>query len=256
MKDNSDQWNPVLYNDKHAFVYEYGKGLIDLLQPQPNERILDLGCGSGQLTDTISEISKNIVGIDNSAEMIADAKIKYKHIDFRVEDATQFNFDHKFDAIFSNATLHWVTNFNAAINSMYHNLRSNGRIVVEFGGKGNVQTIVNQLRISLANRGYTTQSQLKLWYFPSIGEYTTALESANFKVVFAQHFERPTELADNNTGIKDWISMFGKSFFKDVNLKDIEDIKNEIQEKVKPTCLIDGKWYADYKRIRIIAFKQ
>ena len=256
MNNITTKWNPKLYNDKHSFVYNYGEDLINLLEPKRNERILDLGCGSGQLTYEISKSSKEVIGIDKSPEMIQEAKSKYKNIEFKVADASNFMFKEKFDGIFSNATLHWVTDYNGAIESMYNSLRPNGKIVLEFGGKGNVQTIVNQLRKSLAKRGYLEQSGLKLWYFPSISEYSTALESKGFRVVMAQHFDRPTELADENSGIKDWISMFGNGFFKNVRTSHIEEIKSEVQEMIKSECLIDGKWVADYKRIRIIAIKR
>jgi len=256
MNNTTTKWNPKLYNDKHSFVYNYGEDLIDLLDPKRNERILDLGCGSGQLTFKINESAKEVIGIDKSPEMIQDAKSKYKNIEFQVADASNFMFNEKFDVIFSNATLHWVTDYKGAIESMFNNLNPNGKIVLEFGGKGNVQIIVNQLRISLAKKGYLEQSELKLWYFPSIAEYSTELESKGFRVIMAQHFDRPTELADENSGIKDWISMFGNDFFKNVAINHIEEIKSEVQEKIKSECLINGKWFADYKRIRIIAIKK
>ncbi|MEO1655263.1 MAG: SAM-dependent methyltransferase, partial [Bacteroidota bacterium] len=156
---------------------------------------------------------------------------------------------------FSNATLHWVKNYPAAIKSMYECLKPQGRIVLEFGGKGNVQTIVQQLRKSLRERKYLRQSALDLWYFPSIAEYATELEAGGFRVRFAEHYDRPTELADAQTGIKDWLSMFAKSFFEDVPDHHQQEIKDEVQEKIKAKCLVDGKWFADYKRLRIIAEK-
>ncbi len=256
MKSETARWQPELYNNKHSFVYNYGKNLLKLLDPKPYERILDLGCGSGQLTSKISESAKETIGIDKSAEMIADAKSKFKTIEFQVKNAENFKFNKKFDAIFSNATLHWIKNQENAIACMFENLNPNGRIVLEFGGKGNVETIVNQLRDSLNKRGYIEQSKLNLWYFPSIAEYTVALESAGFRVVLAEHYDRPTELADEKSGIKDWISMFAESFFKGVDKKHVEDIKNEVQEEVKEKCLINNKWFADYKRIRIVAVKE
>jgi len=256
MSTLTTKWNPELYNNKHSFVYDYGQELLELLNPKANERILDLGCGSGQLTYKISELAGETIGIDKSSEMIADAKSKFPSVSFQVGDAENFNFDEKFDGIFSNATLHWVKNHNAAINCMYENLKENGKIVLEFGGKGNVQTIINQLRKSLRSRDYIKQSELKLWYFPSVGEYATELETAGFRVLLAEHFDRPTELADKNTGIKDWISMFAENFFAGVVPGDVEEIKEEVQEKVKDKCLVKDKWYADYKRIRIMAVKE
>ena len=255
MNDTTTKWKPELYNEKHSFVYQYGEGLIKLLDPKENQRILDLGCGSGQLTSKINEFAKKTVGIDKSAEMIMDAKSKFPNIEFQVADASNFRFNEKFDSIFSNATLHWVKDFKGAIKCMYENLNSNGKIVLEFGGKGNVQTIVNELRSSLKMRGYGKQSELDLWYFPTIGEYSTELESAGFRVIFAKHYDRPTKLADENSGIKDWISMFAESFFIGVTENHKEEIKDEVQEKTKDKCLIDGKWFADYKRIRVVAIK-
>lgn len=255
MNDTTTKWKPELYNEKHSFVYNYGENLIQLLDPKENERVLDVGCGSGQLTFKINELVKKAIGIDTSAEMIADAKSKFPNIAFQVKDAVNFKFDEKFDSIFSNATLHWVKNYKDSIKSMYENLKPTGKIVVEFGGKGNVQTIVKQLRESLKSRNYKKQSELNIWYFPTIGEYSTALESAGFRVILAEHYDRPTELADENSGIKDWISMFAEKFFIGVTENHIEEIKNEVQERVKEKCLIDGKWFADYKRIRVVAIK-
>lgn len=256
MNDSITKWKPKLYNEKHSFVYQYGESLIKLLDPKKNQRILDVGCGSGQLTSKINELAKEAIGIDKSAEMIADAKSKFPDIEFQVADASNFKFNEKFDSIFSNATLHWVKDFKNAIKCMYENLNSNGKIVLEFGGKGNVQVIVNELRNALKIRGYDNQSNLDLWYFPSIGEYSTQLESEGFRVLFAEHYDRPTELADENSGIKDWISMFAESFFIGVTENHKEEIKNEVQEKTKEKCLINGKWFADYKRIRIVAKKE
>lgn len=253
--NNTTKWKPELYTEKHAFVYEYGENLIELLDPEAHERILDLGCGTGQLTAKIDTLSKEVIGIDKSAEMIATAQSSFPNIEFQVADASHFTFEKKFDSIFSNATLHWVKEYQKAIQCMYDSLKLNGKIVLEFGGKGNVQTIVKQLRASLRAKGYQEQADLDLWYFPSIGEYSTALEAAGFRVVFASHYDRPTELADTNSGIKDWISMFGESFFTEVSNADIEEIKQEVQEEVKEQCLMDGKWFADYKRIRVVAIK-
>ncbi|MEM6378932.1 MAG: class I SAM-dependent methyltransferase [Bacteroidota bacterium] len=256
MQQPTTKWDPKLYNDKHAFVYNYGESLIQLLDPQKNERILDLGCGSGQLTLKINELAQEVIGLDKSADMIADAQAKFPGIHFELGDASNFKFERQFDSIFSNATLHWVKDQKGAAKCMYENLKPGGKMVVEFGGKGNVQTIVQQMRQSLKNRNYTEQAGLNLWYFPSIGAYTTLLEAEGFNVRFAEHYDRPTELADEESGIKDWISMFGKRFFQGVAQHHIEEIKDEVQEKVKGRCLINGKWFADYKRIRVLAEKQ
>jgi trans-aconitate 2-methyltransferase len=138
---------------------------------------------------------------------------------------------------------------------MYSNLKKGGRIVLEFGGKDNVNKITAQLRKSLIKRGYTRQAKLQLWYFPTIGEYTKALESVGFIVSSAQWFDRPTELADHKTGIKDWLQMFCKPFLENVDYSDVIDILTEVQERLQSELYVDGKWFADYKRIRIVAHR-
>jgi len=249
------KWDAALYNDKHSFVYDYGASLVDLLNPKSNERILDLGCGSGELTDKIMEEAKRVVGIDNSPEMIKKAKQKFPLVEFHVADASNFEFDEPFDAIFSNAALHWVVNYKAAIVCMYNSLKPGGRMVVEFGGKDNVTRITNQLRKSLLKRAYEKQAKLQLWYFPSVREYTSELEAEGFNVSFAELYERPTELTDEDSGIRDWLSMFAGSFFEEVESSDVQNILKEVQESLQTDLFRNGKWFADYKRIRIVAHR-
>lgn len=249
-------WDAQLYNDKHNFVYDYGMGLIDLLAPKSDERILDLGCGSGELTAEIDALAGSAVGIDKSPEMIARAKQQFPSCEFEVGDATDhLTFKEPFDAIFSNATLHWVLDYKKAIENMYTHVVDGGRIVVEFGGQHNVKAITDTLRDSLCQWGYVRQSALDLWFFPSIGEYTSALESQGFTVTFAQWYDRPTVLADEETGIADWLQMFARPFFDRIHADDAAEIRNEVQDKLRDRLFKKGKWYADYKRIRIIAFK-
>ncbi len=255
MQQLAHKWDAQLYNNKHSFVYDYGASLIELLDPKPEERILDLGCGSGELTHKIKELTQAVVGMDKSAEMIQRAQTQFPLIDFIVGDASDFHFEQAFDAIFSNAALHWVIPYTQAIRCMYDSLKEGGRMVVEFGGKDNVKTIVGQLRQALLKRGYVKQSELGLWYFPTVGEYTSALEAVGFKVTFAQWYDRPTALADAARGIKDWLVMFCKTFLEGVDDLDVVDIMNEVQAGLKPKLFNNGKWYADYKRIRIVAYR-
>lgn len=255
MSIRQEKWSADLYQEKHSFVFEYGEELIDFLNPKYKERILDLGCGSGQLTKLISKSGASVVGIDNSKEMISAAKKKYPDLHFLVKDATNFQFEKPFDAIFSNAVLHWVRNCESAILSMRKNLKIGGRLVVEFGGKGNVQIIIDQIKISLRARGFVKNANIENWYFPSISEYSSLLEKNGFEVEFAHLYDRLTELADNENGIRDWIEMFGSSFFADIPEEDKNDILEEVQNNVREKCFIDGKWIADYKRIRVLARK-
>lgn len=248
-------WKVNLYNKKHAFVYEYGQGLVELLDPKSHEVILDLGCGSGQLTNEISKSGAIVIGMDSSVEMVEEAKSRYSELEFQVKDAANFEFTKPFDAIFSNAVLHWVKDCENSILCMYNSLKVGGRIVLEFGGKGNVKTIINSTKENLKRRGYLNNAGIENWYFPSISEYTTLLENQGFEVELAQLYDRPTELSDDKKGIMDWIEMFGASYFngipKDIQRNILENIQNDVRDK----CFKDGKWYADYKRIRITAKK-
>ncbi len=249
------KWDASLYDDKHSFVFKYGEDLIDMLVPKAGERILDLGCGTGYLTNVIASSGATVIGIDNSHEMVAKASKEYPELEFRVQSATEFHFDESFDAIFSNATLHWVLEKEKAIDCMYDNLKRTGRLVLEMGGKGNVAGIIAALKSSLQKRGLVESAAKELWYFPSISEYTALLEKRGFRVIYATHFDRETELKDNSNGIKDWIKMFGSAFLKGIDDTVVNEILDEVQETLKPTHFRNGKWYADYKRLRVMAIK-
>ncbi len=249
------KWNSALYDQSHDFVSKYGEGILSYLNPKPGETILDLGCGTGDLTNEIFLAGAKVIGVDSSAEMIESAKSKFPSIEFYQMDARELKFDIQFDAIFSNAVLHWIPEKEKVIQSMYSHVNKNGRIVLEFGGKGNNQQMLKALRDVFKNRGYSENAKIDFWYYPSIGEYATELERKNFRVIHAEHFDRITPLKSNQ-GIKDWFLMFGDNFFVDISSPIKEDILNEVQDKLKETHLVNGVWNADYKRIRIVALKQ
>jgi trans-aconitate methyltransferase len=248
-------WNPALYDEKHSFVFKYGEDLVDLLQPKKGERILDLGCGTGFLTQAIATAGAEVIGIDHSAEMVGKAQLEYPHLDFRLLSCTDFHFERQFDAVFSNAVLHWVLEKEKAIDCMYRNLKRHGRVVLEFGGKGNVEQIAGALRTILRRHGWTKNAAISLWYFPSISEYTGLLEQRGFEVTYAALFQRETKLNDPVNGIKDWIKMFGTAFLQGITTVAAEQILDEVQERLHPVLFKNGSWWADYKRIRIIAIK-
>jgi trans-aconitate methyltransferase len=250
MADN--QWNPALYQQKHAFVYEYGKDLLALLDAKPHERILDLGCGTGQLTKAIAQSGAILTGMDKSPDMIITAKSNYPELAFLVADASDFSFAEPFDAVFSNAALHWVTRAGEAAACIAKALRPGGRFVAEFGGKDNAANIANAIR-------QTLKEMLDLnvnhsWYFPSLGEYASLLEKHGLWVTSAWWFERPTPL-DGEDGLKNWIKMFCGSMFNDVPENLREEALNRIEDRIKPRNFIDGQWQVDYCRLRIVAYK-
>ncbi len=249
------KWNSVLYDQKHDFVSKYGADVIELLDPQNGENILDLGCGTGDLAELIRARGANITGLDSSPEMIETAKAKYPFIAFDLKSADNFSYDEKFDAVFSNATLHWILEKEQAIFCIYECLKPNGRFVAEFGGKGNVANIVTALQDALRKKGLPDIANKTIWYFPSLSEYTSLLEQKGFRVTFAAHFDRETLLKDTN-GVKNWIQMFGRSYLDGLDSKLVDDILTTVEEQVKPTNYKNGNWYADYKRLRVVAIKE
>lgn len=243
-------WNTYLYEQNHAFVWQYGEDLLQLLTPQPGERILDLGCGTGQLTAQIAMTGATVLGLDYSAEMIDTAQANYPELAFKVADGRNFEVDQPFDAVFSNATLHWITEPDAAIQAVRAALKPSGRFVAEFGGKGNVQTIVAALNHALVELGFAAISLP--WYFPSISEYTARLEQQGFEVLVALLFDRPTPLV-GESGLANWLTMFAQSFLAQLSAEEYQQVVKSVETQLRPILYREGIWTADYRRIRILA---
>ena len=259
MTDNKNQiakkWDSSLYDQKHSYVFKYGEDLLNLLRPKRGEKILDLGCGTGYLTNLVAESVADVTGIDSSEEMIKLAKQNYPKIKFELKDAADFHFTEKFDAVFSNAVLHWVLQKEDAVARVYDNLIKGGRFILEMGGKDNVKRVIGVLRKTLAENGYKRNSEMIMWYFPSVGEYSSLLEKYGFRVAYAAHFDRDTFLNEKDT-IEDWLEMFAKNFFDGINPVEKNKLIKIISDELYPTNIKDGKWFIDYKRLRIVAFKE
>lgn len=246
-----DSWNARLYDEKHAFVSQFGGALVQWLAPKPGEKVLDLGCGTGDLANELNQQGVHIIGIDKSENMVQQAQNKYPDITFKVEDAVDMNYMNEFDAVFSNATLHWVKTPQQALQSIYDALKPGGRFVAEFGGKGNVQKITDEIIRQLGSAYKTEQFP---WYYPSIGEYEALMEQVGFRVTRAQHFDRPTPL-NGEKGLQNWIEMFANSMFEGVNTDTKELIIATVEKNLREALFQNGKWIADYKRIRVIGVK-
>ncbi len=259
MTENKEQivkkWDPNLYDQKHSYVFKYGEDLLNFLKPKRGEKILDLGCGTGYLTNLIAESGADVTGIDSSEEMINLAKQNYPTLKFELMNAADFNFNEKFDAVFSNAVLHWVLKKEEAVSCVYKNFKKGGRFILEMGGKENVKKVISILRKVLAENGFKSNSELAMWYFPSIGEYSSLLENNGFRVTYAAHFDRNTFLNENDT-IEDWLEMFAKSFFEGINTDAKKKLLEIISRELYSTNVKDGKWFIDYKRLRIEAVKE
>lgn len=246
-------WNAELYTKKHAFVFQHGTDLIDLLNPKAGELILDLGCGSGELTQQIADRGATVIGLDASASMLEKARQQFPALDLRLGDATTFALPERVDAIFSNAVLHWVTDHERAAERMGAHLKPGGRLVAEFGGKDNIGQISNAIAQQLQKRGYP--ARVSWWYFPSVGDYASVLEKYGFRVRLAWHFDRETRLDDPKTGLIDWIEQFGGNFFVGVPDADKAAVLEAVTAQLRPSLFREGRWFADYKRLRVVAEK-
>ena len=248
-------WDSKTYDKQHQFVSDYGADVLQWLAPKPDEDILDVGCGTGQLVAQIAESGAHVLGTDASAEMIATAKLNYPDIGFEVIDATKLPYNEQFDAIFSNATFHWIENQPALIEGLFKSLKIGGRLVAEFGGKGNVKSITDAITTAAKNLGLADRVITNFWFFPSISSYTGLLEKQGFEVEQAWLFDRPTKLVGEE-GMYIWINQFAQHAFKNLKDDEAEAIKSLAVEILKPKYFKNGEWTADYRRLRIKAIKK
>ncbi len=246
----SQHWEKEKYEKNARFVSDYGEELIEWLNPQKNEYILDLGCGDGVLTKKISEYGCKVLGLDGSQKFIeAAGKLG---IDAVQGDAQNMNFENEFDAIFSNAALHWMTDYDGVLKSVSKALKKSGRFVVEMGCKGNVETIENAI-FEIAEK-HNLKAK-KCWFFPTPEEEKELLERYGLKVKRMTSFSRPTLLP---TGIKGWLQTFSAPAFVNIPKEMHEKLIDEIAEKVENELEKNenGQILADYVRLRFEAVKE
>lgn len=254
MNSNVQQWNANLYDTKHKFVSSLATETVELLSPKVGERILDIGCGTGHLTQNIANCGAEVLGVDSAETMILQARQNYPDLHFAVMDAINLEFTEEFDAVFSNAVLHWIKQPEKVIAGVWKSLKPGGRFVAEFGGKGNINYIQTALERAICQENSAFENLLNPNYFPSIGEYSSLLEKQGFELTFATLFDRPTPL-DGESGMVNWLKMFRNSvlaaFSEDTQAK----ILANVEEQLRPTLYKNGTWFADYRRLRVVAIK-
>lgn len=244
------RWDPDRYARNGRFVADLGAPLIDLLAPGRGETVLDLGCGDGALTEKLARLCEKVVGVDSSAEQVEAAR--RRGLDARRADGHDLPFEGEFDAVFSNAALHWMTRPDAAIDGIWRALRQGGRLVGEMGGRGNVRRIREALAAAAAARGVDAEARLS-WYFPSAGEYRARLEARGFRVAEIQTIDRPTRLPGDVT---DWLETFAEPVLLAFGPNDREAVADEVREALRPALYDpDSGWTADYVRLRFRALK-
>ena len=241
---STSKWDAADYARVGAFVAELGGAALDLLDPQPGEHILDVGCGDGTLTLKIKEAGADVVGIDNNLSMVAAAKAK--GLDARLMDAAQLKFGEAFDAAFSNATLHWVLDKERAARAIWFALKHGGRFAGEMGGEGNIGRLREALDDVLVTRGFGPPTYAANWY-PSPEDFIAVYEQAGFKDVDARLIERPTPLEH---GVAAWVTTFRKGWLDRAGVPDEErpEIAAAVADRV-------GTNVADYVRLRFIMRK-
>ena len=241
---STSQWNAADYARVGGFVPELGQAALDLLDPQPGEHILDVGCGDGSLTLKIKEMGAEVVGIDNSLSMVAAAKSK--GLDARLMDAAQLKFGEAFDAAFSNATLHWVLDKERAARAIWFALKPGGRFAGEMGGAGNLARLRETLDDVLVERGFGPPTYASNWY-PTPEEFTAVYEQAGFKDMEARLIDRPTELEH---GVAAWVTTFRAGWLDRAGVphQERQSIADAVAERV-------GSNIADYVRLRFIMRK-
>ena len=243
-------WDPARYIANARFVAELGAPVVELLAPVAGERILDLGCGDGFLTKQLADLRCAVVGVDASAAQVAAAR--KLGLDAHVADAQRLPFEREFDAVFSNATLHWMKDPDAAIEGVWRALKPGGRFVGECGGEGCVAQVCGGLEQALARRGHRVEDH-NSWYFASASEYAGRLRARGFAVERCEVFPRPTPLPKD---IRAWLETFAENFLRPIDPAERAAFLDEVQEVLRPTLQgPDGKWAADYTRLRFKALK-
>lgn len=247
----SDAWDPTLYG-AHGYVHRLAAPLVDLLDPRPGERILDVGCGTGELTRAIAERGARVLGVDASPSMIEQARRAHPGLEFRVADAREMRFDAPFDAVFSNAALHWIRPPEAAAARIREALRPGGRFAAEFGGEGNVRRVLEAAEAAGRALGLELGGLLHANYFPSAAAYGSLLKDAGFELRSLELYDRPTRL-EGPEGLRQWIRMFRPAALERVPAAGREGFFRTMEDLARPALFREDAWHADYRRLRLLA---
>ena len=243
-------WDLGQYARTARFVSDLGAAVLELLEAAPGKRILDLGCGDGALTEKLVQTGCRVTAVDASAEQVEAARAR--GLDARVADATRLDFDNEFDAVFSNAALHWVTSPDLAIAGIHRALKPGGRFVAEFGGAGNITSVCRAIESSLARRGIDSLER-NPWDFPTCEEYRARLERHGFVVDVVARVDRPTTIPGD---LAEWLELFAQPFFAGLTAADRDGVIADIRESLRGRLQDDrGVWTVEYVRIRVRARK-
>jgi trans-aconitate methyltransferase len=244
-------WDADRYQRQFGFVSAFGGDVLELLDPAPGETVLDLGCGTGELAAAIAATGARVLALDSDPAMAAAARRRLGDDRVLLADGHAFTLDEPVDAVFSNAALHWMPRPAEVIGRVRAALRPGGRFVAELGGAGNIAAILEALGTAMAEAGLPEPASP--WYFPTPAQHATLLEAGGFRVARMEHFPRPTPLAGGPDGLADWVAMFGGSLTAAVPADRLGQVVARAGELAAPRLYRDGRFIADYWRLRFVA---
>ena len=244
-------WDADRYQRQFGFVSAMAGDLLDRLDPAPGEAVLDLGCGTGELAAAIQARGAQVWALDSDPAMVAAARERLGAERVLLADGRGFSLPEPVDAVFSNAALHWMDSPAEVIARVRAALRPGGRFVAELGGAGNIAAILDALGAALAEAGLPEPACP--WFFPTLGRYASLLEAGGFRVARMEHFPRPTPLEGGDHALADWLAMFGRSLTAAVPEDLLSQVVARTAELAGPRLRGDGRWVADYWRLRFVA---
>ncbi len=246
------KWDSELYDKKHDFVSEYGKDLLEYIPADRMLKILDLGCGTGDLTCRLASFAHTVIGVDSSGSMIAQAKSKYCGIDFRVADALALPFENEFDIVFSNAVFHWIKDHDCLLKNIHRVLKKQGRLICEFGGHGNISAIENAFAQACSHAGIDYQPKFN---FPEMAVFSNDLDRIGFCIETIYTFDRLTPLKDGKDGLRNWMMQFFSAELSVLTPEQQLAVLDGAESRCRAALWNGREWVADYRRLRVAACK-
>ena len=253
MKDNPpglcDTWDPSLYRDGFRYVPELGIALVDILAPRSGQRILDLGCGTGELTKLIADRGAEVVGIDSSTSMITAARKRFPSVEFRVARAEQYHHEVKLDAVFSNIAMHWVRTPLTLLERIFASLLPGGRLVAQTGCEGNHAALVKAIADVCRELSVPFDNP---WYYPRLGEYAGLLDHCGYDLELAQLLAQSTPLEGGEGGLQGWLKMYLPNLLEQAGgMK--EALLVGVESRLRSAYCAEGTWNLDFRRMRLVA---
>ena len=244
------EWNASLCDQKHDFVAEYGSDLLQFIPQNAEQSILDLGCGTGALTERLAGLGRRVLGADSSPEMIESARAQHPELEFVRCDALNLPYEQEWDVIFSNAVFHWISDHGALLRSIRRALKPDGLLVCEFGAEGNIAAIERAFARTCAELDVAYRSKFN---FPSQERFQALLTEHGFTVEHIAAFDRPTELKDGANGLYNWMRQFYASELSMLPESMRSRVLHAVEDETRAALWNGETWVADYRRLRVVA---